>query len=202
MSFAECKLNINSKKVYIIDYLNIWSDFRELKYKHENIDYKTRIHKSKVADTYEFFDFFFNKYIKEIQISKINSFIFVLKKITNYDITLMKMLERYNDININFVIIESRYSEKLLDKNKDDFICQYLLSNNLKHDLNLISTDRYKDLKLYEKKFNNILISVLNMNNNKISSEIFNLELSNQNVKIGNKLNRVFVPKTTLMKII
>ena len=50
--------------IYICDYLNIFSDFREIKYKKLNIDFHTVKHMNKERDTYEFFELFFKKYIK------------------------------------------------------------------------------------------------------------------------------------------
>ena len=115
--------------IYITDYLNIWSDYREIKYKMNNIDFHSIKHKNKEIDTFEFFDLFFNKYITYKNISIKSNFIFILKKITKYDLILIKILKKYHNINIRFIVIESKYNELLLDKNKDDFLCQYFWQN-------------------------------------------------------------------------
>ena len=81
--------------IYITDYLNIWSDYREIKYKMNNIDFHSIKHKNKEIDTFEFFDLFFTKYINYKNISIKSNFIFILKKITKYDLILIKILKKY-----------------------------------------------------------------------------------------------------------
>ena len=83
--------------VYVIDFLNIFSDFREIKYKMSNIDFHEVKHTNKEKDSYDFFNIFFTKYIEYTGISKLSNFIFVLKKISNYDNILYSVLELYKD---------------------------------------------------------------------------------------------------------
>ena len=82
--------NLNaSKMIYITDYMNTWSDFREIKYKIKNIDFHSVKHINKEIDTIEFFELFFTKYIKLINIDINSNFIFILKKLTNYEHILL-----------------------------------------------------------------------------------------------------------------
>ena len=55
--------NNYKSNVYIVDFLNIFSDFREIKYKKDNIDFHSVKHCNKEQDTYDFFKLFFSKYI-------------------------------------------------------------------------------------------------------------------------------------------
>ena len=143
---------------YVIDFLNVFSDFREIKYKMCNIDFHSVKHINKIRDTQDFFNFFFTRYIIHTGIKKDGVFLFIMKKITNYDKILYRMLELYKDYNIRFIIIESKYELDILDKNKDDFLCQYIISYLMYHNDNciLISNDKYRDKNVYVKKFGNI----------------------------------------------
>lgn len=147
----------NKKVIYTIDYLNVFSDYREMKYKKKNINFHDVKYYNKEKDTTEFFELFFTKYIKYVNINKNSNFIFVMKKITNYDKILYKVLEKYNDINIRFIIIESKYENTTLDKNKDDFLCQYIFKFLVVHNDNciLISNDKYRDRNSYVEIFKN-----------------------------------------------
>ena len=116
--------------IYICDTLNLLSDYREIVYAKKNIDYHTIKHLTKNIDTVNFFDLFFSKYItilnnKTLEEIKNSTFIFVLKKISDYTPILISILHKYFEYKIKFVIIENSFIEKILDKNKDDFICQY-----------------------------------------------------------------------------
>lgn len=197
-----CNLNIYHK-IYITDYMNIWSDFREIKYKNKNIDFHSIKHENKELDTIEFFELFFTKYTKLINIDIDSNFIFILKKLTNYEHILLKILKRYNNINIRFIIIESKYSELLLDKNKDDFLCQYLFCFLMKHNDNciLISNDLYRDLPTYVQKFNNINIKIL-QNNTKSIHNFLNLQSNILNIMNKIQYKRSAIPKNKLYKII
>ena len=111
---------------YIIDFLNIFSDYREIIYKKKNIDFHSVKHNNKENDTYNFFRLFFTKYIEKVNIEKCSVFIFIMKKINNYDDILNNILNSYNDFKIKFILIEDEYNNKTIDKNKDDFLCQYI----------------------------------------------------------------------------
>lgn len=195
-------------KIYVADYLNLFSDFREMKYKKENVDFHQVKHYNKEKDTIEFFELFFTKYIKYVNINKNSNFIFVMKKITNYDEILYKILETYNDINIRFIIIESKYENITLDKNKDDFLCQYifkfLVTNN---DCILISNDKYRDRDAYIKIFqdsNLNSIKVIQTRENEIIIE--NLELKFDKIICNSLLNQKYkrsvIPKNKLNNIL
>ena len=77
---------------YIIDFLNIFSDYREIVYKKQNIDFHSVKHNNKEKDTYNFFGLFFTKYIQKVNIKKGSIFIFIMKKINNYDEILNNIL--------------------------------------------------------------------------------------------------------------
>jgi hypothetical protein len=196
--------NLNaSKMIYITDYFNTFSDFREIKYKMKNIDFHSVKHKNKEIDTIEFFELFFTKYIKLINIDINSNFIFILKKITNYEHILINILKKYYNINIRFIIIESNYSELLLDKNKDDFLCQYLFCFLMAHNDNciLISNDKYRDLPTYVQKYNNINIKILQNNTKSINNF---LDLQSDILKRMNNIEykKSAIPKSQLYKII
>jgi len=188
--------------IYITDYLNIWSDYREIKYKMNNIDFHSIKHKNKEIDTFEFFDLFFTKYINYKNISIKSNFIFILKKITKYDLILIKILKKYNNINIRFIVIESKYNQLLLDKNKDDFLCQYLFCFLMKENDNciLISNDKYRDLSSYVDKYDKISITILtklDSKKNQLNININILELMN-----NHNYKRCTIPKNKLQNII
>jgi hypothetical protein len=198
--------NIN-EKIYIADYLNIFSDFREIKYKMKNIDFHSIKHKNKEQDTFEFFELFFTKYIQSINIDINSNFIFILKKISNYSNTLTKILKKYNNINIRFIIIESKYNQLLLDKNKDDFLCQYLFCFLMENNDNciLISNDKYRDNFNYITKYKHIIITILKNNNCDSNCVIqTEIEMHSNILKLMNntKYPRKVIPKNQLQKII
>lgn len=197
-----CNLN-TSKMIYIIDHLNTFSDYREIKYKMKNIDFHSVKHENKEIDTIEFFELFFTKYIKTINIDINSNFIFILKKITNYENILLKILKKYCNVNMRFIIIESKYNELLLDKNKDDFLCQYIFCFLMKHNDNciLISNDQYRDLPTYVKKYNNINIKIL-QNNIKSIHNFLDLKSDILNIMSKIEYKRSVIPKKELYKII
>ena len=195
-------------KVYIVDFFNIFSDFREIKYKRYNIDFHVIKHTNKIKDTYDFFELFFTKYIDHVKINKTSQFYFVMKKLTNFEIILNNIIKIYNNFNIKFIIIEDKYSNEILDKNKDDFLCQYffyILSQN--NDCTLISNDKYRDKEQYIKLFNfNISLQVITLNKKTktIEKSILKIELTKKinDEIILQKYNRCKIPKQKLNNII
>ena len=160
--------NIAKQKplVYIVDFLNIFSDFREIKYKKQNVDFHSVKHSNKEQDTYDFFKLFFSKYIDYVKIDRSSQFYFVMKKLNDYETILDNIMQTHYDFNMKFIIIEDKFNNDILDKNKDDFLCQYffyvLKKNN---DCVLISNDKYRDKRSYIKLFNfDIFIRVVNYN--------------------------------------
>lgn len=196
--------------IYIVDFLNIFSDFREIKYKMSNIDFHSVKHINKEKDTLDFFRIFFTKYIAYSGIKRDGNFLFVMKKITNYDTILYNILELYKDINIRFIIIESKYESDILDKNKDDFLCQYIFSYLISNNDNciLISNDKYRDRSIYVKEFSNnnsTLIRVIKKTeNNLIESASLNIDI--ERILCNRILNQICkrctIPKNKLKNIL
>jgi hypothetical protein len=206
------KSNIKKNSpIYIVDFLNIFSDFREIKYKMSNVDFHSVKHVNKEKDTLDFFKIFFTKYISYTGIKSDGNFLFVMKKITNYDNVLYKVLELYEEFNIRFIIIESKYELDILDKNKDDFLCQYIFSYLISSNDNciLISNDKYRDREIYVKEFSNnssTFIRVLKKtnNNNLIESALLNIDIE---TILCNKIltqicKRCTIPKNKLRNIL
>lgn len=205
------KLQIKQQMIYACDYLNLFSDFREMKYKKQNIDFHQVKHFNKEKDTIEFFEIFFTKYINYVNIDKKSNFIFILKKITNYEPILIKILEKYTDINVRFVVIESKFTNEILDKNKDDLLCQYIFKSLILQNNNcvLISNDRYRDRELYIN--DNCLgetqnIKVIQRNDKNKNIVIEELELKFEKKIFDSLLNQRYkrnaIPKYNLGKIL
>jgi hypothetical protein len=195
-------------KVYIVDFLNIFSDFREIKYKKDNIDFHSVKHSNKEKDTYDFFNLFFTKYIDYVNINKESQFYFVMKKLHDYEIILDNIMKTHKNFNMKFIIIEDKYKNELLDKNKDDFLCQYFFYILQKtNDCVLISNDKYRDKRDYIKLFNfDIFIRVVNFNHksNTLEKSILKIQLSDNisNRIILQKFTRCTIPKRDLNIII
>lgn len=190
---------------YIIDFLNIFSDYREIVYKKQNIDFHSVKHNNKEKDTYNFFGLFFTKYIQKVNIKKGSIFIFIMKKINNYDEILNNILNNYIQFNIKFILIEDEYGNKIIDKNKDDFLCQYiffLLFDNYKN-CTLISNDKYRDKLEYIRLFNfNINLTVMKKCNNCIRNLSFSINKNVLNLMEKNQCIRQTIPKHKLNQIL
>jgi hypothetical protein len=199
---------IKKPTVYIIDFLNIFSDFREIKYKKTNIDFHSIKHSNKENDTYEFFKLFFTKYIEFANIDKSNTFYFIMKKLNDYDTILDNILKIYNTLNLQFIIIEDKYNHEILDKNKDDFLCQYFLCTlKQKYNCILVSNDKYRDNKTYIDLFNfDIIIKIKNYNTTNNTLQNLNLTIKSsttiRNSMISQKYKRCTVPKKELNLIL
>ena len=205
-NFVSTDENTDGCKYYIIDFLNIFSDYREIIYKKKNIDFHSVKHNNKEQDTIGFFKLFFTKYIDKVSIDKKSVFIFVLKKINNYDNVLYNVLNLHNTFKIKFILIEDEYENKLIDKNKDDFMCQYiffLLFKNFKNCI-LISNDKYRDKKEYIKLFNfNINLKVINKGSDVNGSSVsFSINKNIVYLMENNKCIRCTIPKHKLNQII
>lgn len=195
-------------KIYIVDFLNIFSDFREIKYKRDNIDFHSIKHINKTKDTYDFFDLFFTKYIDHVGINKTSQFYFVMKKLNDFETILDNIMKTYSTFNIKFIIIEDKYSNEILDKNKDDFLCQYffyILSKN--NDCTLISNDKYRDKNNYIKLFNfdiSLRIISFNKTNKTLEKSVLKIQLSNtiSDEIISQKYTRCTIPKRKLNNIL
>jgi hypothetical protein len=145
---------MHKQHIYIIDTLNIFSDFRETFYKRIGVDFHDVKYTSINNDTFAFFDLFFNEYIQLLKIPIQSKFIFVMKKINNYDEVLIALLHKYIGVDLKFIITVDKYTDSLIDQNKDDFICQYLLT--VYDGSILISNDKYKNTREYTHLFLNM----------------------------------------------
>ena len=190
--------------IYVIDFLNLFSDYREIFYKEKNIDFHLLKHKMLEKDTFDFFKMFFTKYINYTKISKESEYIFILKKITNYNVVLYKIVELYKDIKIKFIIIETKFTSNLLDKNKDDFFCQYLFCILLDKNKNvmLITNDKYRDSINYVNLFDKKCTKLKNIAYKKVS--FTDLEINKYGLSLINneKYIRVGIPKEKLKFVI
>ena len=140
--------------IYIVDFFNIFSDFREIKYKQNNIDFHNIKHTNKLKDTEDFFELFFTRYIQHASIPQNSRFIFVMKKLHGYETILDNVISQYAHFDIKLMIIEEKYQDNIVDKNKDDFLCQYIfcvLQQN--NNVILVSNDKYRDRKTYIQRF-------------------------------------------------
>jgi len=146
---------MKNRRIYIVDFFNIFSDFREIKYKKNNMDFHSVKHSNKYRDTLDFFELFFTKYTSYVGIDKSSHFIFIMKKLNGNEQLLENILFRYQNYTITFMIIEDKYNNTLIDKNKDDFLCQYIFYTMQKnHNVHLISNDKYRDRQSYIPLFN------------------------------------------------
>jgi hypothetical protein len=188
--------------------LNIFSDFREIKYKRQNIDFHSVKQSNKEKDTYDFFKLFFSKYIDYVKIDKSSQFYFIMKKLNDYELILDNIMKTHNNFNMKFIIIEDKYNNEILDKNKDDFLCQYFFCHLQKNnDCILISNDRYRDKKNYIKLFNfDMFIRIVNFDkiNKALEKSILKISLTDNMTKnmIYQKYARCTIPKKDLNLII
>lgn len=197
------------KMFYVCDFLNIFSDFREIKYKKKNIDFHCVKHNNKEQDTLDFFDLFFTKYISYVGISKNSSFIFVMKKLNEYGHILESVVRKHKCYDVRLLIIEDKYINGTLDKNKDDFLCQYIFDSIQKThgDCVLISNDKYRDRESYVNLFvEDMSITMMKWNclYKQVQSSIVKFSM-NKNVSsriVNQTYKRCTIPKHRLTKIL
>jgi hypothetical protein len=143
-----------------------------------------------------------------VKINNSSQFYFVTKKLNNFEIVLTNIIKIYNKFNIKFIIIEDQYNNEILDKNKDDFLCQYffyILSQN--NNCTLISNDKYRDKQKYIKLFNfdiSLQIITLNKLDNTIEKSSLKIELTKtiNDKLISQKYTRCTIPKQKLNNIL
>lgn len=189
--------------IYVVDFLNIFSDFREIKYKQNKIDFHNVKNENILNDTCDFFEMFFTKYIRFANINLSNSnFIFVVKKIPHFESVIKSVLLKYFKYNFRFVVIENKFNIDILDKNKDDFLCQYIFHYFLQINQNctLISNDKYRDLGIYKNKFPTFInIKVFKQNSTDVQLIFINPDIIN---KISDIPIRKSIPKCKLHHIL
>ena len=104
--------------------------------------------------------------------------------------------------------IPDKFKNKILDKNKDDFLCQYFFY--ILHKTNnciLISNDKYRDKKDYVKLFNfDIFIKVVNYNrkSDTLDKTILKIHITDtiSNDILLQKYTRCTIPKRDLDNIL
>lgn len=170
--------------IYIVDFLNVFSDFREMRYKLYNIDWKDVMHSKFEKDLNIFFKWFFEYYVIELKLEKKCQYVFVMKHI-GFQKLFQNILQTYSLYDILFLTIDKQ-QDNLIDKNKDDFLCKYLycLYKIQGRTVHLISNDLYRDFKDYFSIFKD---KIFGARLSKISNE------KNINIKINHiVLSRVF----------
>lgn len=202
-------LSAVNKPIYIIDFFNIFSDFREIKYKKRNIDFHNVKQSTKKEDTIDFFKLFFTRYIEFSAINKSSIFIFVMKRLYEYENILSEILESYKTFNVQFLIINTRYNIDLLDKNKDDFLCQYLFLNYKKQNIccKLISNDKYRDRLSYLNYYDNMDIIIYSLDSKKNVSKStksydINKNIVSDLISTYESYTRCSIPKNKLYRIL
>ena len=130
-----------------------------------------------------------------------------MKKLNDYERVLDNVM-KIHKFNMKFIIIEDKYNNDILDKNKDDFLCQYFFYILQKsNDCVLISNDKYRDKKDYIKLFNfDIFIRMIHLNKktNLVEKSMLKIQLNDNisNHMIIQKYTRCTIPKRELGKIL
>ena len=191
------------RKTYIIDFFNVFSDYRETYYNKSGIDFHKVKYTNLVQDTVNFFDLFFSDYIALAGVSIDSDFIFVIKRIYNYDDILVNTIKKYSNVSIKFVLVNDRYTNSLVEQNKDDYICQYLLTvyaNSI-----LISNDKYKNKRDYTFLFLNLERINIQVIQKGINASTFYI-IDSSTTKMINSINfdRTSIPKDqfTTLKLV
>jgi hypothetical protein len=190
-------------KHYIIDYFNIFSDYREIYYKKHGIDFHSVKHKNLEKDTFCFFDIFFSSYSENIGLDMSRQFVFVVKKLHKYTHILEQILQKYRHLDIKFLLVPDRIQDKVVEKNKDDFVCQYMICLYGKDSV-LISNDKYADTPNYIQSFMTqkmINIQVLVLVNDVVRTQIVPFIISCVYAKeiLEKNFKRCAIPKQKLV---
>ena len=130
-----------------------------------------------------------------------------MKKLNDYENVLDNII-KIHKCKIKFIIIEDKFDNEMLDKNKDDFLCQYFFYILQKsNDCVLISNDKYRDKKNYIKLFNfDIYIKMVNFNEKSAKLEKTTLKIkltdSVSDNMITQKYTRCTIPKRDLTQLL
>lgn len=172
---------------YIIDFLNVFSDYREIIYKFENKDFHKFKETNLKIDLFNYFEFFTSKFIPYLKLNNKTKphFIFIVKSIKGIENHFIEILQKYKDKNfkLEFYIITSFLNSQIIDKNKDDVLVQFLHKSQPKSII--ISNDKYKDTTNYIDLFNKmpLVCKVLEYNNKNDGSFSYNKRFVIDNVK-------------------
>lgn len=183
------------RRTFVIDFFNVFSDYRETYYNRLGVDFHTVKYKTIIKDTCAFFELFFTEYVKVAGISPQDSeFIFVVKRIYNYDKCLGDIAKKYRHLSIKFILVNDRYKDSLIEQNKDDYLCQYLLA--VYAGSILISNDKYNNRTQYITTFMDIQrinVQVIRENIDTNTFYIVNENITRRMLAI--RFGRVSVPK-------
>jgi hypothetical protein len=73
-----------------------------------------------------------------------------MKKLNGYNEILEDVLRKFKHLDVTILTINDKYANSLVDKNKDDFLCQYLFYEmQQRYNCTLISNDKYRDKEFY-----------------------------------------------------
>lgn len=188
--------------LYIIDFLNVFSDYREIKYKQVSINFHTVKHQTKAEDIEQFFDIFFTTYLDVLQVDKNGKFLFIMKRLNGFEDVLKTVMVKYRYINMKFMIIEDKYTDNTKDKNKDDFLCQYTFQlYNKENNCVLMTNDKYRDRQSYAMTFSSAMsIRLLQWQNQRPSIKKMSLGV-NESIcanMLRQQYRRCMIPKRQL----
>lgn len=148
---------------------------------------------------------FFDKYITNVGVDLRSTFIFVMKKLYNFDESLKSIVKLYSCIDIHLLLLPDQYVNSVIDKNKDDFVCQYLFvlykrAPNKYDKIHLISNDKYRDKMNYINLFN-FQLNVILFNSHFIHKMEINLDKDTRDM-IKDNIRTTSIPKYQLANMI
>lgn len=141
---------------YIIDFLNVFSDYREMLYKKEKLNFHSFKDANLQKDLQNYFVFFTEKFIEKLDLKKSAKYIFIIKKIPLIESFLPDLLKTYSNFDFEFLIIYSKLNNEVFDKNKDDVLCKFLY-NYIPESI-VITNDLYLDMNNYIYVFDKVSI--------------------------------------------